>query len=311
MQTNQPPAAQFTDVVKSFGAINALNGVSFRLETGQVTALLGPNGAGKTTAIRHILGLSPVTRGSVQLFGGDPRQMNNRRRTGVMMQISGVPPTLRVKEHLELFSSYYPDPMPINELVEIASLQGLEERPFGKLSGGQKQRVLFALSLCGNPDLLLLDEPTAGLDLASRRCLWDQIRTLTEEQRTVLLTTHYLEEADALADRIIVLHQGQIVADGPPAEIKAKVATRTVRFVSSLDADELRKLAGAHQVRQDGPFTEIQTEAAEPLVASLLARDPGLSQLEIQSCGLEEAFLKLTHDSSLTSNQSPVERKAS
>lgn len=305
------PAAQFTDVVKTFGSTTALDGVSFRLETGQVTALLGPNGAGKTTAIRHVLGQSPVTSGSVQLFGGDPRLISNRRRTGVMMQVSGVPPTLRVREHLELFSAYYANSLPLPELVQVASLQGLEDRPFGKLSGGQQQRVLFALALCGKPDLLLLDEPTAGLDLASRRCLWNQIRRLTEEKRTVLLTTHYLEEADALADRIIVIHQGRIVAEGTPSEIKAKVASRTVRFVSSLSPEELEDLSGVHRIRQDGLFTEILTDQVEPLLATLLRRDPQLSQLEIQACGLEEAFLKLTQNFDDVPNKPRTERKVS
>ena len=223
--------AQFTKVRKSYGAVEALRGLDLTIQPGEVVALLGANGAGKTTTVRTLLGLVKPDSGEVRLFGRDPRDAAARTRMGAVLQIARVPETLRVREHIHLFSSYYPDPMPMAEVIEAAGLSGLERRKFGELSGGQQKRVLFALALCGNPDLLVLDEPTTGLDVEARRALWKQIRAFVARGKSVLLTTHYLAEAEALAHRVIVLDKGSVVAEGTPAEIKGEAATLEDAFI--------------------------------------------------------------------------------
>jgi len=294
IESQSAPPAELAGAVKRYGAVPALAGVDLTVRRGEVLALLGPNGAGKTTAVQLLLGLLAPDAGTARVFGRDPRRPDHRVRLGAMLQISKVPETLRVREHLRLAASYYPAPLPQAELVAAAGLAGLEERPFGKLSGGQRQRVLFALALAGGPELLVLDEPTAGLDVETRRSLWTAIRHLADGGRTVLLTTHYLEEADALADRIVLLGGGRILADGTPAEIKARARGRRVRCVTALPAAELAAWPGVLAARQEGAAVELLTAAVEPLVARLLARDPGLCDLEVSGAGLEEAFLVLT-----------------
>src|SRR5271167_1359804 len=210
----QPVSVASTrDLTKSYGPIVALRNLNLEVRAGELLALLGPNGAGKTTLVRMLLGLALPDSGSVSVFGADPHQGHVQPRLGAMLQVAKVPETLRVREHIDLFSSYYPKPLPLAEVLSIAGLVEIKNRKFGELSGGQRQRVLFALAICGNPDLLFLDEPTVGLDVEARRLLWDEIRKLVARGKTVLLTTHYLEEADALADRIVVINKGSIVAE--------------------------------------------------------------------------------------------------
>jgi ABC-2 type transport system ATP-binding protein len=223
--------AQFTKVRKSYGSVEALRGLDLTIHPGEVVALLGANGAGKTTTVRTLLGLVKPDEGEVRLFGRDPRDAGARTRMGAVLQIARVPETLRVREHIHLFSSYYPSPMPIADVIEAAGLVGLERRKYGDLSGGQQKRVLFALALCGNPDLLVLDEPTTGLDVEARRALWKQIRAFVARGKSVLLTTHYLAEAEALANRVVVLDKGSVVAEGTPAEIKGEAATLEDAFI--------------------------------------------------------------------------------
>jgi len=279
---------------KTFGEVQALRQVDFAVRAGEVVALLGPNGAGKTTAVKLFLGLAKPTSGTVSVFGGDPIHAKVRTRIGAMLQVAKVPETLRVREHIDLFSSYYPNPLPLAETLAAAGLQEIKDRVFGELSGGQRQRVLFALALCGDPDILFLDEPTVGLDVESRRVLWEEIRKLIARGKTVLLTTHYLEEADALADRVVVINRGEIIAEGTPAEIKASTAGRRIRCVSSLDIETVRSLPGVNDVRRDRDALEIRAASAEPILRELLARDTELSGVEVTSAGLEEAFLALT-----------------
>jgi ABC-2 type transport system ATP-binding protein len=281
---------------KTFGEVQALRQVNFAVRAGELVALLGPNGAGKTTAVKLFLGLAKPTSGTVSVFGGNPIHAEVRTRIGAMLQVAKVPETLRVREHIDLFSSYYPNPLPLAETLAAAGLQEIRDRVFGELSGGQRQRVLFALALCGDPDILFLDEPTVGLDVESRRVLWDEIRKLIARGKTVLLTTHYLEEADALADRVVVINRGEIIAEGTPAEIKANTAGRRIRCVSSLDIETVRSLPGVNDVRRDRDALEIRAASAEPILRELLARDAGLSGVEVTSAGLEEAFLALTLD---------------
>src|SRR5438477_9731531 len=209
--------ASLASVSKSYGGVQALCAVDFRVRAGEVVALLGPNGAGKTTAVKLLLGLLQPNRGKVRAFGGDPLNPENRMRTGAVLQVAKVPETIRVREHIDLFSSYYRRPMPVQEVLATAGLEKLSDRKFGDLSGGEKQRVLFALAICGDPDLLFLDEPSVGLDVEAPRMLWNEIRRFVLRGKTILLTTHYLQEADALADRIAIINKGRIIAEGTPA----------------------------------------------------------------------------------------------
>src|SRR5450432_21384 len=224
-RSHQASVARIEGATKNYGPVQALLDFNFEVRAGELVALLGPNGAGKTTAIKLLLGLATPSRGKVSVFGGDPSSTATHTRVGAMLQVGRVPETLRVWEHIDLFSSYYPNPLPLAETLAIAGLEDLRNRKFGVLSGGQKQRVLFALAICGNPDLLFLDEPTVGLDVEARRALWARIRGFVDRGKTVLLTTHYLEEADALARRIVVINHGRVVAEGSPAEIKTRGAS--------------------------------------------------------------------------------------
>ena len=299
-----PIAAGLEGVNKSYGDVRALRNVDFYIRTGEVVALLGPNGAGKTTAVKLLLGLMPPNGGRVRVFGADPTNPENRMRTGAMLQVGRVPETLRVREHIDLFSAYYQKPMQAGEVLAAAGLEKLSARKFGDLSGGQRQRVLFALAICGDPDLLFLDEPTVGLDVEARRMLWDEIRKMVDRGKTVLLTTHYLQEADALADRVAVINKGEIIAQGTPSEIKAKTAGKRIRCITSVNLNALRQLPGVTDVKEDREGVEVHAIAAEPVVRELLARDAKLSALEVSSAGLEDAFLALTQDTVRDANQS-------
>ncbi len=281
---------------KNYGNIRALRGVDFRVRAGEVVALLGPNGAGKTTAVKLLLGLLQPNAGRARVFGGDPTNPENRMRTGAMLQVGRVPETLRVREHIDLFSSYYQKPMPPAEVLAAAGLEKLGDRKFGDLSGGQRQRVLFALAICGDPDLLFLDEPTVGLDVEARRMLWDEIRRMVTRGKTVLLTTHYLQEADALADRVAVINQGEIIAQGTPSEIKAKTAGKRIRCITSLSLSALRQIPGVTEVQRrsrGGRDSRSRSRADRSRTAGAGCE---LSGLEVTSAGLEEAFLALTQD---------------
>jgi ABC-2 type transport system ATP-binding protein len=289
--------ATLTNITKRFGNTVALDGLSLALRPGEIVALLGPNGAGKSTAIKILLGLSAATSGITRVFGSNPRTTATRTRVGAMLQTTRISEMLRVHEHIDLFRSYYPNPMPVSEILRIAQLQGIEDRLFGQLSGGQKQRVLFALAICGNPDLIFLDEPTVGLDIESRRALWQQIRSLSAQGKTILLTTHYLEEADPLAHRIIVINKGRVISEGTPAEIKRTSGGRTIRCQTRLSPEFLHTLPTVTSVVHTETCVSIVASDAETVLREMLLRDETLSGLEITSPALEDAFLALTQRS--------------
>ncbi|MBZ5522938.1 MAG: ABC transporter ATP-binding protein [Acidobacteriia bacterium] len=293
MQEPKNIIASLQGVTKNYGAITALKDVTLNVHAGQLLAVLGPNGAGKTTSVRLLLGLSRPGAGTVRIFGEDPRHHQARTKVGAMLQVARVPETLKVREHIAQFRGYYPDPLPFAEIVSSSGLEGMENRLFGSLSGGEKQRVLFALAICGNPDLVFLDEPTVGLDVSTRHLIWQQIRRLVQQRRTVVLTTHYLEEVDALADRVVVLNQGVIVAEGSAAEIKSKTAQRKIRCVTRLTPGEIRAMEGVNAVSQQESRVEIHTARVEPVLRELFLRDPDLGSLELTNSSLEEAFLKI------------------
>ena len=288
--------ARLRDVDKRYGATSALDGVDLELRSGQVLALLGANGAGKTTAISLLLGLLEADAGEVRLCGRDPRELAARQGVGVMLQSAALPPALRVAELLDLTRSYYPQPRTIADCVAIAGLDGLLGRRYATLSGGQQRRVQFALAICGRPRLLFLDEPTTGLDIEARQGLWRGVRDLVGEGASVLLTTHYLEEAEALADRVVVLAEGRVVADGSLDAVRARVDQRRIRCTSTCDADEVARWPGVRSVARDGGRLEVLAGAAEDVVRRLLSADPQLSGLEVGRAGLAEAFLEITRE---------------
>ena len=292
----QSTVATLTNITKRYNTTLALDGLSLSLHPGEVVALLGPNGAGKSTAVKLLLGLIAPTSGIAQVFGSDPRRAITRTRVGAMLQIAPITETLRVREHLDLFRSYYPHPLPMADILRIAQLEGIEDRLFGQLSGGQKQRLLFGLAICGNPDLIFLDEPTVGMDIGARHAIWQQIRFLSAQGKTVLLTTHYLEEADALAHRIVVINKGRIISEGTPAEIKRASGGRTIRCQTRLSEEFLLTLPSVTNVTLNQGKVTMTASDAETVVCEMLLRDKTLSSLEIAGPALEDAFLALTRN---------------
>ena len=294
------PIAMLDSVTKTYDGVKALDGLSFTLRRGEIVALLGPNGAGKTTAIRILLGLTRLDSGKVELFGQNPASRSARMQAGAMLQVGRMPESLRVREHIELFRGYYPRPLPMAEILRIAGLASIENKLFGTLSGGQRQRVLFALALAGDPDLLFLDEPTLGLDVEARRGLWAQVRELAARGKTVLLTTHYLEEAEALATRILLLKSGRLLAEGTPAELRSRAGASRIRCRSSLGGLALLSLPGVKDAVRQGEQWVLATDQPEQSLRELLARDAQVSALEVSPMPFEEAFLSLTQDAPAT-----------
>ena len=288
--------AELFAVRKRFGTITALDGVDLDVRSGELLALLGPNGAGKSTAIGLLLGLSDPDAGEVRLFGQSPHTLEARRGVGVMLQSAGLPDTLKVGELLAQTRSYYPDPLSADECAATAGIGDLLGRRYGKLSGGQQRRVQFALAISGRPRLLFLDEPTVGLDVEARQALWVSMRSLVASGCAVLLTTHYLEEAESLADRVAVLGRGRIIADGSVREIRARVAQRRIRCVSTLAPETISAWPEVRSICRDGDRLEIVTNSAETVVRQLLWEDKRLSELEVERAGLAEAFIEITQE---------------
>ncbi len=288
--------ARLRGAVKSYGALRALDGVDLELRGGELLALLGPNGAGKTTAIGLLLGLIRADAGVAELFGMDPQRIEARRNIGVMLQDAALPPTLRVGELIRLTASYYPSPRSVAESAELAGVADLLLRPYGKLSGGQQRRVQFALALCGRPKLLFLDEPTVGMDIEARQKLWQAIRHLVAEGNSVVLTTHYLEEAEALADRVCVMARGRVIGEGSVEALRARIALRRVWCSTRLPLAEVAAWPEVAEARVDSERLCLSTEYPELLVRRLLAEDLGLRALEVRAAGLAEAFEELTRE---------------
>lgn len=293
---SQVAAASWNGVRKRYGATIALDGIDLEVRGGELLALLGPNGAGKSTAIAAALGLVEPDAGKVCLFGQSPQTLATRRGVGVMLQAASMPDTLKVVELLAQTRSYYADPRSTDDCMRQAGLDGLMDRRYGHLSGGQQRRVQFALAICGRPRLLFLDEPTVGLDLDARGLLWHSVRALVAEGCAVVLTTHYLEEAEALADRVAVLARGRVVAAGSVQQIRARVTQRRIRCISALDATTIGAWPDVRSVCRDGEHLEIVTDAAEIVVRQLLFEDSEVSELEVQRAGLAEAFVEITRE---------------
>src|SRR6202163_2817671 len=289
-----PAAAELIAATKKYGATEALKGVTLTIELGEVVAMLGPNGAGKTTSISLLLGLRKPTSGKALLFGLQPDHLDARCRVGVMLQECGIPTVLKVRELVDLFRSYYPKPMARDRAIAMAGLEEKANAQVKELSGGQKQRLYFALAVCGDPDVLFLDEPTVGMDVEGRRSFIERIAEFIQMGRTVVLTTHYLEEADQLAKRVIVIDRGLVIADASPQEIKSRVAGKRVRFTSTaLTEKELEGLPVTNSTFGDHTV-QLLTNQPEAVLRELFRRGIEMSDLEVSGADLEDAFISLT-----------------
>jgi ABC-2 type transport system ATP-binding protein len=286
----------FDNVTRRYGDVTAIERLSFEIGRGETVALLGPNGAGKTTATEILLGLREPDAGDVRLYGGVPSEAIARGRVGAMLQDAGVPQGVTVAELVDLIRALYPDPLSREDALRLSDLEGVAGRRVEQLSGGQRQRVRLALALAGDPELLALDEPTAALDVAGRRGFWDGVRASAGQGRTVLFATHRLEEADQVADRVLVLVEGRLVADGTPGQMKAAAVGRSlVSFTADgLSAEVVGRLPAVESVEAGAKRVTLYTTDPDLTVRALLQQAPRIEDLQISSAGLEEAFLSLT-----------------
>ena len=292
--TVAPPILVADALTRRYGRKTALDGVSLSLPKTGVLALLGPNGAGKTTFVQTALGLTRPSSGSLTVFGGPPGARTAKTRIGVMMQDTDLAHTLTGLELLELFASYYPNPAKLDALIERCALKDFVKRRYGQLSGGQKRRIQFALALVGQPELLFLDEPTTGLDTEARRALWAVVRDVAASGTLVVLTTHYLEEADALADRVVVLKEGRVIADDTADGLRTRMGGAIINCVTSLEDTALNALPGLIAVSRSGRKLRLQVSEAIPALKALFELDPDLSDLGVAQPTLEDAFDALT-----------------
>jgi ABC-type multidrug transport system ATPase subunit len=288
--------AQLVGVRKRYGKTVALDGIDLDVRRGELLAVLGPNGAGKTTAIAAWLGLLEVDEGEVRLMGRSPFDVDGRREVGIMMQEAALSPTLRVREIVDLAASYYPNPLSASDALALARTTEIANRYGQKLSGGQKRMAQFAVAVVGRPRLLFLAEPTAGLDVQAREAMWATIRNLLAQGCSIVLTTHYLEEAEALADRVAVIAKGKLIALGSVNEVRSIVSRKTIVCSSNIDVDRIRSWPHVVEVKRDARRLQITAIDAESVVRALLANDELLSNLEVRQAGLAEAFNELTKE---------------
>jgi len=300
-----PLAVDLASVHKNFGSVHAVRGVDLAITSGEIVALLGPNGAGKTTTIDMILGLSRPSAGEVSVFGMQPRQAISRGLISAVMQTGGLLKDLTVAETVQYTGSLFASSEPPGEVLRRAGITEIADRRVAKCSGGEQQRLRFAMALLSDPELLILDEPTTGMDVDGRRNFWAAIREDAAKGRTVLFATHYLEEADAYADRIVLLAHGQIVADGTAAQIKALSAGRTVRVtLPDADARQLRQVPGVDSVELRGDAVLIHASDSDAVARYLLNSTPA-RDMEITARGIEDAFLALTGDGNVPASAAP------
>jgi ABC-2 type transport system ATP-binding protein len=289
------PVVELVGVHKRFGAVEAVRGVSLAIWSGEVVAMLGPNGAGKTTSISLMIGLRRPTSGHARLFGLEPTDRRARSRSGVMLQESGVPGVLTVREVVDLFRAYYGAPLPASRAIDLAGLGARADARVNRLSGGERQRLCLALAVCGDPEVLFLDEPTVGMDVEARHACLDTLAALARAGKTIVLTTHYLEEADQVAQRVVVIDRGEIIADGSPGEIKARVPSKRVRFRVPARV-EAAAFAGLPVERLERGEAEVRFLSNEPeaVLRELFRREVPVLDLEVVGAALEEAFISLT-----------------
>jgi len=282
-------------VTRRFGAVLAVDNVSLTVGHGETIALLGPNGAGKTTTISMLLGLSQPDSGSIEIFGSAPGSAAAHANVGAMLQDGGMMPGVLVGELLGMVRSLYQAPLALDEVVEISQLRGLEKRRVDRLSGGQAQRLRLAMALIGDPRLLILDEPTAAMDVETRRGFWHAMEGFTERGRTILFSTHYLEEADVAADRVVMMARGRVVADGTPSAIKNSVGLRVIRFsIERAGIAGLETLPGAVSATAHGNRVELRCSNSDSALRALIAARPDAYDIEVAGIALEDAFITIT-----------------
>jgi ABC-2 type transport system ATP-binding protein len=299
MNQGRHAGVRLTGLAKSYGAVAAVRGVDIGIEPGETVALLGPNGAGKSTTIDMMLGLARPDTGSVSLFGLSPDEAVRAGRVSGMLQTGSLIQHLSVRELVVTIGSLYPDPLDVDTVLRTAGLTEIAGRRTTKLSGGQAQRVRLALALVGNSDLLVLDEPTAGLDVAARQELWDVMRRVTRSGKTVVFATHYLEEADTHADRVVLMSRGRVVADGPVTEVRAMTGNPVIR-ATLLDVDPatLASIPGVVSADRRGGAVELTCADSDTALRALLSRYPAALDIEVRRTSLEQVFMELTSESS-------------
>jgi ABC-2 type transport system ATP-binding protein len=284
-----------TGLVKSYGDVHAVRGVDLAIDAGETVALLGPNGAGKSTTIDMILGLRHPDAGRVEVFGVPPDQAVAQGRISGMLQVGQLIQEVTIRELVSTVASLYPHPMPVEEVLALTDIADIADRRTNGLSGGQAQRVRFAMAIVADPDLLVLDEPTVALDVEGRYSFWEAMRAFASRGKTIVFATHYLEEADEFADRIVLMAAGVVVADGPPTEIKARVGQRTVRAtLARPDRQALGALPGVTAVEVRGGSVILSCSDSDAALRAFLAAEPGASDIEVRGAGLDEAFRELT-----------------
>ena len=277
------------------GAVRAVRGIDVEVHEGETVALLGPNGAGKSTTVDMLLGLQRPDAGTVAVFGGPPEQAVGAGRVGAMLQEGGVLRDLTVRELVAMMAALFPEPLDVDEALRLAQLSEITDRRSERLSGGERQRLRFAVALVSDPDLLVLDEPTVGMDVESRRAFWSTVRELSAHGKTFLFATHYLEEADAYADRVVLMAHGRVVANGPPTEIKAIVGSRTIRAtLPNVPLEELERLPGVTHAERHGESVAFSCSDSDAALRELIVRHPEARDIEVRGAGLEDAFVQLT-----------------
>lgn len=286
----------FESVTKSYGDVRAVDALTLDLHPGETVALLGPNGAGKSTTLDLLLGLKNADSGTVRVFGTSPREAIVAGRVGAMLQSGGLMDEVTVGELVKLACDLHPRPYRVTDVLARAGITQIADRKVNKLSGGQEQRVRFALATAGDSDLIVLDEPTTGMDVTARQAFWATMREQADQGRTVLFATHYLEEADAIADRVLVLHRGRLLADGTAAEIKARAGARRVAFdlEGTIDETPLRSLPFLTSIDVSGQTVRIQSADADATVHALYGLGVYPRNLEVAGLGLEQAFVAIT-----------------
>jgi ABC-2 type transport system ATP-binding protein len=298
--TPDVPAIELTGLTKRFGALTAVDDLDLTVRAGETVALLGPNGAGKSTTINVLLGLTDADAGAVRVLGTAPRQAVTRGAVGAMLQSAGMPADVLVREVVDLVRALYPHPLPMARVVEEAGLADILGKPIGQLSGGQAQRVKLALALAGDPQVLVLDEPTVAMDVETRRAFWERIHAAAKAGRTVLFATHYLAEAEEYADRVVVIARGRVVADGTAASLTSRVGERTVRFTPEPGtALDYARLPGVSEVDRRGATVVLRTLDPENTLRALLAGHDRLPDLTVAGASLEDAFVALTAETTL------------
>jgi ABC-2 type transport system ATP-binding protein len=289
------PVVSFENVSKHYGSLRAVDGLSLDLRAGETVALLGPNGAGKSTSLDMLLALRKPTSGKIRMFGSDPYHAVKSGRVGAMLQSGGLMPEVTVLELVTLVAGLHPRPEPIATTLRRAGIESIADQRVDRLSGGQTQRVRFALAIAGECDLVVLDEPTTAMDVETRRRFWASMKEEVAEGKTLLFATHYLEEADQAADRILVINRGRLLADGTPAEIKSRAGAKRISFrLNNVNEPFLLGLPGIVSVEVRGDVVQIQSSDSDATLYALLDAGYRPREIEVGSLGLEQAFLAIT-----------------